>query len=124
MEPKDETMQDRLLSHLPKKPANLADYRREVATLLQKNEKHLLRQKRAANAIFGSSGFLSGALLGVGFDKSNWGVWLGFVAIWLFIVGVFAALTPAINRTRVELLKELKQVQLQVLELQEQLGKR
>jgi hypothetical protein len=51
MEPKDEKIQDRLLSHLPN-PSNAAGYRKEVALLLEKNDKSFLREKWGARALW------------------------------------------------------------------------
>jgi len=126
MEPKDETMQDRLLSRLPKKPSNLADYRREVALLLEKNDKAFLREKWGARAIWIFCVGLGAAFLVKGssrFEPAH-AAWFGCLACFWLIVGAVELLKHFINRSRVELLKEVKQVQLQVLELQEQLGKR
>ena len=124
MEPKDERMQDRLLSHLPK-PSKIGDYRREVALLLEKNDKEFLREKWGTRAMW-----LFCVGLGVVYmwfgdakldtPKAAWSA--GLACFWL-IVGAVQVLKHFINRGRVELLKEVKQVQLQVLELQEQLAK-
>ena len=125
MEPKDEKMQDRLLSHLPKKPANLTDYRKEVAVLLEKNDKAFLREKWGARALWLFCVVLGVSYLwfsGAGHDTPK-AAWLGSLACFWLIVGAVEVLKHFINRTRVELLKEVKQVQLQVLELQERLTK-
>src|SRR5438552_397181 len=49
MEPNNESIRDRLLSRLPQ-PENLAAYRKEVGSLLEKNEKGLRREKWGAGA--------------------------------------------------------------------------
>ena len=125
MENKDEKMQDRLLSRLPK-PSNSADYRREVAQLLEKNDKAFLREKWGARALWifciclGTSYiWFSGAKL-----DSPKAAWFGTLACFWLIVGAVELLKNFINRSRVELMREVKQVQLQVLELQEALNKR
>ena len=51
MEPKDEKLQDRLLSRLPS-PSNSAEFRKEVARVLEKNDKVFLRETWAATALW------------------------------------------------------------------------
>ena len=51
MEPRDDSIRDGLLSHLPQ-PANLAAYREEVASMLAKNEKAFRREKWGAGALW------------------------------------------------------------------------
>jgi hypothetical protein len=46
--------------------------------------------------------------------------WFGTLACFWLLVGATELLKHFINRSRVELLKEIKQVQLQVLEVQKQ----
>jgi len=125
MEPKDEKMQDQLLSRLPNL-SNSAAYRREVALLLEKNEKAFLREKWGARALwFICVGlgvmylWFSGARL-----DSPKAAWYGCLACFWLVIGAVEVLKHFINRSRVELLKEIKQVQLQVLDLQEALSKR
>src|ERR1035438_8936278 len=109
MEPKDERMQDRLLSHLPKRPSNLADYRREVALLLQKNDKAFLREKWGARAIWLFCVCLGVAYMWFGnywrwsapnnaqFDTPR-DAWSGTVACFWLIVGAVELLKHFINR--------------------------
>jgi hypothetical protein len=122
MEPNREAMRDALLSRLPR-PENLPAYRKEVSALLQHNEKILRRQKWYAGAIWFWVVGLGVALIflaGMHPEKPN-AAWLaaslGSFACFMLIYGAAEVLKYFINRTRVELLKESKQVQLQVLEL-------
>ena len=125
MEPKDERMQDRLLSHLPT-PSNSTDYRKEVAQLLEKNDKAFLREKWGARALWIFCVLLGTAYLWVGGAKLDTpkAAWFGCLACFWLLIGAVELLKHFINRSRLELLKELKQVQLQVLELQEVVNKR
>jgi hypothetical protein len=110
MEQANSSVRDRLLSRLPQ-PENLPAYREEVSAALAKNEKTFRRQKWATGAL--------------------WIYVIGFAVIpltmgWLRLDtrnGAVELLKLFINRNRVEILKELKQVQLQVLELQASLVK-
>jgi len=123
MENKD-SIRDRLLEHLPQ-PANLAAYREEVASTLEKNEKGLRHQR-----------WVTGALLvyAVAFVivplSLNWlrldsakGAIYAFTAFVVYLYAMVEVLKMFINRNRVEILKEVKQVQLQVVELQASLRK-
>jgi len=125
MEPKDEKMQDRLLSRLPK-PSNSTEYRREVAQLLEKNDKDFLRERWGARAMWAFCICLGTSFIWFSSAKldSPKAAWFGTLACFWVIVGAVELLKHFINRSRVELLKEIKQVQLQVLELQEAMNQR
>src|SRR5208282_2217370 len=117
MEKQNENVRDRLLARMPQ-PENLAAYREETASLLAKHEKALFWEKMAPKVCY-----LAAALM---------------VALWLFgltpaasmrqffwpmvgcvyFMGLVGDLGCRIYRSKVDMLKEIKQVQLQVLELQ------
>jgi len=118
-------MRERLLARLPQ-PENLAAYREETASLLAKHEK----------AIFWGEKFPARVLMWLAVAvfmvvNSTWGPKLdtnghiGFDAFAgvLFFAGAVNELGYRISRSKVDLLKEVKQVQLQVLELQASLRK-
>jgi hypothetical protein len=116
MEPKSE-VREGLLSRLPQ-PANLAGYRKEVAELIDGNEKKLRREKFGAGATWISVVALSAALFwGGGGSQATGAAWRGAMACFWLVFGAVELLKYFINRARVELLRETKQVQLQVLEL-------
>jgi hypothetical protein len=123
MENKD-SIRDRLLEHLPQ-PENLAAYKEEVASTLEKNQKRLRLEGGYSAGIW---------VLAVGFftlcvmKGERWldtpkGHFMEFVVLLLLVTGAVEILKHAVNRSRVEILKEVKQVQLQVLELQASLQK-
>lgn len=124
MEKENESMRDRLLARLPQ-PENLADYRRETEAILAKHEKALFWEK-APSVMLSLI-----AISVIGATISPWGSKLGTRQIQFFWVDAciffFASaimdLRYRIYRNRVELLKDVKQVQLQVLELQASLRK-
>ena len=111
------------------RPESLAEYRREVSALLEKNEKTLRRQKWYATAIWlwvvgmGTALMLLAAM----HPEKPRAAWLaasfGSLACFMLIYGAAELTKYFINRVRVELLKETKQVQLQVLELHDLLRK-
>ena len=124
MEPNNANMRDQLLSRLPQ-PENLADYRKEVSALLEKNEKKLKFEKWGAGATWFFVVGLSIAFFWLSGDTGNAAktAWrCSFACFWM-IFGAVEMLKYFVNRTRVELLKETKQVQLQVLELRSLIAK-
>jgi len=125
MEPKDERMQDRFTSRLAM-PSNSADYRKEVARMLEKNDKTFLREKWGATAMWIFCVGLGTVYLWFGGEKldSPKAAWFGCLAVFWLLIGAVELLKHFINRSRLELLKEVKQVQLQILEMQEALNKR
>jgi len=128
MEPKSENLRDGLLSRLPQ-PENLAGYRQEVTALLEKNEKGLRQQKWYAGAIWlwvVGLGTVFFVLCGKLVDKPGGAgkiALIGSFACFMLISASVELLKLFINSARVDLLKETKQVQLQVLELQSLLRK-
>ena len=130
MEPRDERLRERLLSHLPQ-PANLAAYREEVALLLEKKEKEVRRERRVMIELWVFTIVVSILFLWMGaqrmgskaVDEAVLGPYfMGCAGFWfLFALVYFVA--HSISRSRVALLKEVKQVQVQVLELQALLQK-
>ncbi len=119
MEKQSENLRDRLLARLPQ-PENLAAYREEVASFMAKREKRLSWEKWLARGLWAY-------VLGFGilcfYRGQNWmvtpnGHKFEFAALVLFIVGTMQLLKYFTLRSRVEILREVKQLQLQVLELQ------
>jgi hypothetical protein len=127
MEPKDEKLQDRLLSRLPS-PSNSAEFRKEVARVLEKNDKVFLRETWAATALWIFCVLLGTAFLWLSGEKYGSApgakvAWFGSMACFMLIWAAVEMIKLVINRSRIELLKEIKQVQLQVLELRESVNK-
>jgi hypothetical protein len=120
MENQNDSMRERLLARLPQ-PENLAAYREETASLLAKHEKALFWEKMpsivcsvSACAILIAQWFWA--------HKIDQFVWFG-VGLLIF-AGALTELWYRIDRSKVDTLKEVKQVQLQILELQASLQKR
>jgi hypothetical protein len=129
MEQQDNNLRERLLAQLPQ-PENVAAYREETASLMARHEKALFWENWSARtfALLGVALYLFALspliplhgqnLLGV-----NEKIFLGVMAGLLFFIGLIYALGFQVSRSKVDLLKELKQVQLQVLEVQAKLEK-
>jgi p-aminobenzoyl-glutamate transporter AbgT len=116
-------LRERLLAALPQ-PENLASYREETAALLAKHAT-ALRWDRITSAAF--------VFLAVGLAFLwNHGPWrqgtlalhgLQVVSAVFFFMGMFYYLRHEIYAIQIATLKEIKQVQLQILELQASLRK-
>jgi len=123
MENRDSTFREMLLSRLPQ-PENLAAYKEEVTSLLAKNAETLRQNKWTVRRVWIFVILVSiPCLIMAGGNyitpAGNW--FMGAVYFWV-LFGSIEIAKYAHNQARVELLKELKQVQLQVLELRGQLG--
>lgn len=118
MENREEKIRDVLLSRLPQ-PANLVSYREEVASLLAKNEKDLRGKRWTVVRVWVFVTVVSIPFLwmaGKQFGTAN-GIWfLGLACFWV-LFGAIEVTKYVAHQRWVELLKEIKQVQLQVLEL-------
>jgi len=118
MERQDDSIRELLLSRLPR-PEGLAAYQEQVKSLLEKNEKTLRQKKWTVMRvrIFVVVVSIPGLwMAGTHFNtpQGNW-----FLALTLFWV-LFAAIEIAryaVEQSRVEFLKEVKQLQLQVLQV-------
>jgi hypothetical protein len=121
MEQKNDSMRDRLLARLPQ-PENLAAYREETASLMAKHEKALFWERFTGIAVT----WLAAAVF-IMFN-STWGpkvdanatIVLDSIAGLLFFTGAINTLGYCISRSKVDL---LKQVQIQLLEVQASLNK-
>jgi hypothetical protein len=124
MEKGSNNLRDRLLSTLPQ-PANYEAYREEVATALAKRERRLTWVRWGARVFW-----LYVIAIGMvaWFRGEKWlltphGHMFEFGSIVLFICGSLELMKYFLSSTRFEILKEVKQLQLQVLELQSSLPK-
>lgn len=123
MEQQTNELRERLLSRLPQ-PENCEAYRQETAALMAKHERALFWDKVAAITVswMGVAFFM--------FVNTAWGrkiysngtIVLEIMAI-LFSAGAVQTVEFLVSRSKVDMLKELKQVQLQVLELQASLDR-
>ncbi|MEP6472504.1 MAG: hypothetical protein ABJC74_02225 [Gemmatimonadota bacterium] len=121
MQANDDTVRNRLLSRLPQ-PADLVDYRREVAELSAKTQRSFQREKIAVRVLWGFC--VVSAIAFLWFDGGSADVPKGpWLALFIFLIGAIELLRHFINSCRIDLLKELKQVQVQVLEVHAALAK-
>ena len=119
MEKQNENLRDRLLARLPQ-PENLAAYREETASILAKNDKKLFWVTWMARSTWVVALVYWAVFFYRGEDwlaTPNVRIFL-FVVLSLFFVGLFQIIKSFVLRSRVEILREVKQLQLQVLEIQ------
>jgi hypothetical protein len=121
---RNESISELLLSRLPQS-ANLAAYQKEVTSLLTENEKKLRRNKWKVVRVWifvvvVSAPFLWMAGTHFNTPEGNW--FLGLVCFWV-LFGAIEIAKYEHKQGSVEVLKELKQVQLQILQLHALLSK-
>ena len=125
MEQENSTLRERLLAQLPK-PENFAAYREETAALLEKHTRALYWEKWSFQILCFCTPIVWIMSL------SNWGQKLDpnasstlrTIVILMLVGAVSTGLRYYFNQSKVDLLREVKQVQLQVLELQASLQKK
>lgn len=114
----NESISELLLSRLPQS-ANLAAYQKEVTSLLAENEKKLRRNKWTVVRVWIFVVVVSAPFLwmaGTHFNTAEGNWFLGLVGLWV-LLGAIEIAKYEHKQSRVELLKELKLVQLQILQL-------
>src|ERR1700722_1970091 len=117
MEKQNDNIRERLLARMPQ-PENLAGYREETASLLAKHEKALFWEKMVPKVCYLIAAlmvvlWLLGLTPTAAMRQFFWPM-VGSV----YFMGLVGDLGYRIYRSKVDMLKEVKQVQLQVLELQ------
>src|SRR5260221_7760293 len=123
MQTENDDLRDRLLGQQSPRTDKLAEYRQEVQTMLDQNEHGLLRERKYTTILWiftvvMCTGFL---IIGGLHPTKVLGVWFGVMACFWFIVPSVELLKHFINRGRVDVLKELKQLELRVVEFPEML---
>lgn len=119
----NESMRDRLLGQDRTDPSALELYRKDMEMNLQEQETGLRREQRMTSVLWIFIVLLSTAFLLIG-GMRNDRIWFGVLACFWFLFGSVFLMRMFVNRSRVELLKELKGVEMRVLELQQSISKR
>jgi hypothetical protein len=124
MEPSNHPLREGLLAQHVPSPGRLAQYRKEVDAMLEQQEKTLRRQKWYAGAIWIYAVLLATAFLMISsFLQTPPGIAMSFFGIFLMIAAAVELLKYFLNRDRVEMLKEVKRLEIHLLEIREQLQK-
>ena len=118
-------MREDLLSRLPR-PENLASYREETASLLAKHQRALSREKWTATALsfcaFVAMFFYGWIMKARPLDAGAQLSFLGGTLVFVLLAAINGVRFP-IYASQVATLKEIKQLQLQLLEMQARLDK-
>ncbi|HWB10079.1 MAG TPA: hypothetical protein VG826_12680 [Pirellulales bacterium] len=114
-----------LLGQLAPEQERLERYRQEVTLMLDKNERGLRREKWFMTVIWGFGVTLMTVFLLVSglwhpTPERSWLVCLAMFAM-VLVSGALEIVKHFINRGRVEILKEVKQLELRVLEIDQRL---
>jgi hypothetical protein len=125
MEQENSTLRERLLARLPE-PENFAAYRDETAALLDRHTRALHWEKWSFQILC-----FCAPIVWI-MSLSDWGQKLDphasstlhTIVIMMFLAAASTGLRYYLNQSKVDLLREVKQVQLQVLELQASLQKK
>jgi hypothetical protein len=118
----NEPLRDRLLAQQVLPADRLAQYRKEVDAMLEQNEKTLRRQKWYAGALWIYAVLLTTAFLVMsGLIGTPPGIVMSFFGVFLMVGAAVELLKYFLNRGRVEMLKEVKRLEIQLLEIREQL---
>jgi len=128
MEPINEEFRRNLIGQLVPEPGRLERYRQEMTQMLEKNEQGLRRERRWTIVLwlYGVA-LMTAYLLVSGFyhptPERSWMAGLAGIA-GVLLYGAIMIVRVLVNQARIELLKELKQIELHVLELDERLRSR
>lgn len=122
----NQNLRDALLAQQSCDQNRLADHQREIEAMLSENERRLRREKWGVTALWFFVVALTTTFLIVGGYRydTNLGLWLGIAGIFWFLFGAVELIKHFINRSRVEILKEVKQVELALIELRESLARK
>ena len=110
----------------PARPSYL-NYRKEVENMLAEQEKKLLREKRFTTVMWIYIVLLSTALLtgsGLLMIHKIEGTWIAVTAVFWFLFGAVFFFIHMINKSRFEVIKEIKGVELRLAALEERLAGR
>ncbi|MGE5358133.1 MAG: hypothetical protein ACM3NQ_03885 [Bacteroidales bacterium] len=121
----DEQLRRALLERAPN-PGDLKDYRRKVEAMIQDKEKWL-RRGTVGNMIGYVSALLTAIVLmigaGVWYDGQLKQVWLGVTACFLMMFAVGVQVNHLINWSRLHTEKDLKAIEMRLIEIQQRLDK-
>ena len=121
MEKGSDGLRERLLARLPQ-PENIAAYREETESLLAKHKKALSTEKRSAYLLIIFVYALTMLILNGWAARHGVATMFEGIASVMFLIVIYMGLESVIHKYQVDVLKEIKQVQLQVLELQASLN--
>jgi hypothetical protein len=124
----NDPLRDRLLSQSNPEPGRLATYRQEVEAMLEREERSLRRQAWYSGAIWLWAVFLLtgfGLVAGYAREQPNRVYFcLGVMLLAMSIYGAVEMLKFFINRARLEVVKDIKGLELRLIEMEGRLQNR
>jgi DNA-directed RNA polymerase specialized sigma24 family protein len=126
MEPRQNDLREGLLAQQAPDPDKFARYRKEMEAMIEENERGLRREKRYVTVMWFFLVAMAVTFLTAGGFRSDrpLGTFFGISACAWLLFGSVELLKHFVNRSRVEILKEVKHLEMQVLELREELRTR
>ena len=120
------TFRYRLLSQDTYSDELFKTYRERVEKMIKKETRALQIEKWITRPLWIYIALLCTAFLLIGgySEDATIKLWFGIVACFCFIFGATFLLKHLINCNRVEMLKQMKEIQLQIMELQEKIENR
>jgi uncharacterized membrane protein YcjF (UPF0283 family) len=122
----DEHLRRGLLDRVPD-PATIEDYRRKVETMLEEKERRL-RQATWGTLVGFFSALLTAIVLmvaaGLWYDGQLKQVWLGVTACFVLVFATGIQINHLINWSRLHTEKDLKAIEMRVIEIQQRLDGR
>jgi hypothetical protein len=123
--PEADRLRDRLLDQWEPRRASYLVYRKEIETMLANQEKALRREKRMTSVLWIyivllSTVFMTGSGL-LMFHKVE-GTWMAVNAVFWLLIGAVFLVSHLINKSRFEVIKEIKSVELRLAALEERLA--
>jgi len=122
----DEQLRRAFLERAAPDPKGAREYRRKVEAMIQEKERRLRREYWMTGTMWVLIVLMSTVFNYISvsrFEGQIKGVWFAVQACFWLLFGAVFLLRHFIMRSRVEMLKELKGIEMRVIEIQERLGK-
>jgi len=124
MEHQPDTLRNQLLDAAAGSSARHSQYQREVQTMLSDLEARVRKEKWMVGVMWVFLVLLCTAFMFIGgshIDKTTAALWFGVQGIFWFLVGTVFLLSARFSMLKLDLLKEIKRVELAVQELKDSL---
>ncbi|MHC4777453.1 MAG: hypothetical protein ACYTFG_02620 [Planctomycetota bacterium] len=125
MDRHDGKIRDGLLAQVKTPGAGQDRYRKEVRNMIEEKEKRLKRERIVTSGMWIFIVLLSTAfLLIAGHREGDDRLWFGIQACFWFFFGAVFLIKYFLNRNRVEFLKEIKGIEMRIMDLQDRAAER
>jgi hypothetical protein len=126
MDPQPETLRNQLLDAAAERSPRHTQYQQEVNTMLSDLEASVRKERRMVIAQWIFLVLLTTAFMLIGgyhIDKASLALWFCIQGVFWFMFGTVFLLGFRFNQLKLDLLTEIKRVELAVLEVKESLAK-